>query len=502
MTDHELRQELEQTYELVCFANLADIGARHSEVYQLFSQHCQEEYQPNQRLIFYSSEEPSQKLLDHIQKEGSDHNISNWFIVFCTPWDITAKLESANQRYGFDAQVMRHQQVTLNYTGTIIDSSIVPVDVRCVMPFHSLDVDIDGAVRPCCKYVSDISQPADQNLMQTFTNGVIANIREQFRQGNRIKDCDVCWDKERQGLPSHRHIMSNMFSDLKYQTLYDNPELQFLSISPSNICNFKCRICNSRSSSAIAVEELQQKTYKSTLKINLNRRSQNGYDNILKLVNGCLDHLEFLHILGGEPLMMKGITEALTHIVDSGHSNHITIVFNTNGSVWNQKIVDFLQKFQKVRIQISIDDVGPRFEIQRGGVWEAIDANVRKYVALIQPERFEVILNPTVNIQNILYLDELFDYAKELNVGVGWQFLRQPESLNIDCMTPAAVRLVKSKFAQSPYESLRDLAAGLVEDPTHTGKNFVEYMNKLDSIRAQNFAQSHPEIFQAMSQVP
>jgi hypothetical protein len=62
--------------------------------------------------------------------------------------------------------------------------------------------------------------------------------------------------------------------------------------------------------------------------------------------------------------------------------------------------------------------------------------------------------------------------------------------------------LVKSKFAQSPYESLRDLAAGLVEDPTHTGKNFVEYMNKLDSIRAQNFAQSHPEIFQAMSQVP
>jgi hypothetical protein len=104
----------------------------------------------------------------------------------------------------------------------------------------------------------------------------------------------------------------------------------------------------------------------------------------------------------------------------------------------------------------------------------------------------------TVNIQNVLYLDELYSWAESTGLRVVLNVLKGPQFMNIDYMTQAAKDLVIEKFQNSSIPELQSIANRVKKSPGSNGEKFIEYMQQLDKWRNENFGLTHKEIANAM----
>ena len=126
--------------------------------------------------------------------------------------------------------------------------------------------------------------------------------------------------------------------------------------------------------------------------------------------------------------------------------------------------------------------------------------NIKKLKQL-HNDQINVYLFPTVNIQNVLYLDEVYTWAQEHNLSVFLNFLETPTFLSIDHMTPEANKLVIDKFQNSEILELRNISTHLRGSRGNNGQEFRDYMQKLDNWRNESFNLTHPEIANAMRYV-
>ena len=85
-------------------------------------------------------------------------------------------------------------------------------------------------------------------------------LRQQFLAGEKPQTCRKCWNEERSNRTSKRmHTLNRLKHVLpEGEWTADAKPLMFLDLKLGNICNLKCRICGSWSSSQFAAEELNQ----------------------------------------------------------------------------------------------------------------------------------------------------------------------------------------------------------------------------------------------------
>ena len=82
-------------------------------------------------------------------------------------------------------------------------------------------------------------------------------LRQQFKNGERPLSCESCWQEESVGKTSKRmNSLYKMKHSLQKWTPNSEPTLKFIDFKLGNVCNLKCRICGSWSSSKWAQEEL------------------------------------------------------------------------------------------------------------------------------------------------------------------------------------------------------------------------------------------------------
>jgi MoaA/NifB/PqqE/SkfB family radical SAM enzyme len=156
-----------------------------------------------------------------------------------------------------------------------------------------------------------------------------------------------------------------------------NPDqLWFIDLKLGNICNLKCRICGSWSSSKWAKEEIDyvpgidRKThlaYKYLKDGAWPRESEVFWDNLKTL----LPNIKYFEFTGGEPFLIEQHFELLRYAVEQGYSKNIEIHYNTNGTVFPEQ-AELWNNFKHVEIAFSIDNVGARFEYERYGAdWKS-----------------------------------------------------------------------------------------------------------------------------------
>jgi len=142
----------------------------------------------------------------------------------------------------------------------------IPHDKFCVLPWVSLEASPIGTVRPCCLADDEIVDDAGNkfNLATADFKGIqnsnsMRELRQEFVDGKQPKTCRKCWREERAGRTSKRmHTLDRLKHMLPDQDwTADAKPLMFLDLKLGNICNLKCRICGSWSSSTFATEELQ-----------------------------------------------------------------------------------------------------------------------------------------------------------------------------------------------------------------------------------------------------
>jgi molybdenum cofactor biosynthesis enzyme MoaA len=368
------------------------------------------------------------------------------------------------------------------------------------VPFGILSVNPSNFANPCCKYQGKSESLANHTIIDVFAGQSMNQLRDDIKHGRKHKNCKICWDVEERGGTSLRKHFINKYIQQCDQEWIDDPKIRDLTISPSNLCNFKCRICSPRNSSKIAVEELkfssdtiEKQKLKKIINIS-NRKNSLALNQILQVAS----NLNFLHILGGEPFMWQDLDSLVDQLIDTGQAENMQIEFNTNGSQFPDHIISKLLKFKSVEILISIDDIEDRFEIQRGGQWSEILKNISAFNSLRSPS-FIVKFAVTVNIQNILYLDQLVDFCNNYNLEIVWWFLETPQSLCIDFVNGATKDLVFKKYIDHPNSELQSIAKRMHLTPATAGDQFLNYVKKLDERRMQDSSLILKEIIDAMS---
>ena len=148
-----------------------------------------------------------------------------------------------------------------------------------------------------------------------------------------------------------------------------------------NVCNLKCRICGSWSSSKWAQEELDYGENPVALKNLRDGGWPKKNPQFFEDLKEDLKHVEFFEFTGGEPFMIQDHFKILMYCVEKGYAKNIDIHYNTNGTQLPPKeIFDLWSYFKHVEVAFSIDDVGVPFEYQRHPAkWREVSANLVKF---------------------------------------------------------------------------------------------------------------------------
>lgn len=394
----------------------------------------------------------------------------------------------------------------------------------CMLPWVSLETSPTGTARPCCLAREEITNESGEKyrltetpLQEIYKSAYMQDLRKQFRNGEKPETCKLCWDEEAAGRDSKRIHSQARLKELYSQVdwVNDTPDqLWFIDLKLGNICNLKCRICGSWSSSKWAEEEMNYvKSYMEPkkhiaytwLKQGAWPRNANVFWENLKAL---LPDIKYFEFTGGEPWLIQEHIDLLQYAVDNGFSKGIDIHYNTNATVSPEKLLPLWGEFGRVDIAFSIDNVGARFEYERYGAKWA-DANYHIGLTNLAKrgdwKNITTQLCFTINIQNVYYLDEILAWAKTREFGsIYFNMLHSPDHMSVQYMTPAANELVLTKlktqfWSTAAYHKEIDNVISFIENGAGSdGAEFMRKMKQTDEYRKQSFMTTHPEIAKAM----
>ena len=343
----------------------------------------------------------------------------------------------------------------------------IPHEKFCVLPWISLETSPIGTVRPCClaeeEIVDDHGDKFDLNTA-SFVNiqnsQYMQKLRQDFLNVQQPGTCRKCWREERAGRTSKRmHTLDRLKHMLPGQTwTADAKPLMFLDLKLGNICNLKCRICGSWSSSQFAVEEL------ANLGFNEDKKSNHHY-HMLKQgawpkenptfwneIDQVVDQIRYIEFTGGEPFMIQEHFDMLQRLVDKGIAGNIEIHYNTNGTQYPEDADAIWQHFKLVEIAFSIDDVGERFEYQRtNALWKEVCRNIGWFRTLREHySNIRLQVCSTVNVFNVLYLEELSQWIDQQAFNfVYWNMMHEAYYFSISTLPANAKSAITTQLQQA-----------------------------------------------------
>jgi MoaA/NifB/PqqE/SkfB family radical SAM enzyme len=393
----------------------------------------------------------------------------------------------------------------------------IPHEKFCVLPWVSLEASPIGTVRPCCLADDEIVDDAGNKFElatatfdQVQKSQHMRSLREQFLAGEKPQTCRKCWNEERGGRTSKRmHTLDrlkHMLPDSEWTV--DAKPLMFLDLKLGNICNLKCRICGSWSSSQFAVEEMNQlpndEEKKKSYPYQMLRAGAWPRENerFWAEIDQALDQIRYIEFTGGEPFMIQEHFAMLQGIVDRGIAHQVEIHYNTNGTQYPENAIEIWRHFKTVEIAFSIDDVSERFEYQRSNaVWTEVVENIQKFKELKRQHRnIQLQVCCTINIFNVRYLEHVAEWIAQQGFDfVYWNMMHDAWYFSIATL-PDSAKAEISTYLQGltlPASFRREFDR--IVDFMNRGASTDGFMLRmkirdLDRKRNQNFASVAPEM--------
>lgn len=395
-------------------------------------------------------------------------------------------------------------------------------DKICILPWISIETSPIGTTRPCCLAKDEITYVdkqglehkynlKDHTLEEIYHSRYMQLLRKDFLYGNKPSTCQRCWDEEAAGRTSKRinsRIRLKEYYNLVDWTNTDPDQLWFIDLKLGNICNLKCRICGSWSSSKWAKEEIDyipgidRKTHLAYTFLQDGawpRESEVFWDNLKTL----LPNIKYLEFTGGEPFLIEQHFDLLRYAVENDYAKNIEIHYNTNGTVFPEA-AELWDNFKHVEIAFSIDNIDARFEYERyGAKWDEVQDNIAKFTAM-RSNKISTQLCTTINIQNVYYLPEICDWISTQTFDhVYFNMLHDPWHMCISRMTFASMDLVIPRLNNHVFDpkyraEILRIVQFIKNGEGSDGQEFLRKMQITDSYRQQNFCDTHKEIAEAM----
>lgn len=326
--------------------------------------------------------------------------------------------------------------------------------IFCVVPWLEVHINADGTYHSCGaqphpgtnKYnVFDMSIPDWVNSEYQKT------VRLNKLQGIADPKCNMCYREEATGSSSKRlkeNHKCNIVDGTKFEISFKrSPEYNQFEYSQNNQglteqlrpesyhiaigneCNYACRMCNPWASSKLAAEGIKEGTYSGPVLQNWTR-DQKAWDSVTNYICST-DNLKFVHIIGGEPLLSSRFEELIDKLIAANKTN-IYLGFTTNGSIFNQSLLEKLNVFRHVDIGISVEATGTLNEyIRRGTNTQEVLNNIDLYLKYRTEAHVYVTLRVVPSAMNVHTLDELYKWAAARRLDVLSNILVSPAHLQI-----------------------------------------------------------------------
>jgi len=373
-----------------------------------------------------------------------------------------------------------------------------------------------GTVRPCCLADHELCDDAGNKFeLATASFDTIRHssdmqtLRQQFLDGVQPETCRRCWAEEDSGRTSKRmHTLERLKHIVQDQPwTVDARPLMFLDLKLGNICNLKCRICGSWSSSQYATEELQalpSDQRRGTFHHNMLRAGAwpRSSPQFWQEIENNLSDIRYIEFTGGEPFLIAEHFAMLQGIVNRGIAQNVEIHYNTNGTVFPEQAAEIWRHFRTVEVAFSIDDLGARFEYQRTNArWHEVEHNIRRFQDLkhsIPGLRLQCCT--TVNVFNICYLDQVARWIVTQDFDfVYWNMMHDAWYFSIASLPEKAKQGIRYHLrnAQIPdqyREEFDRIVDFMTNGATDSGRVLRDNIRLVDQRRNQNLCDVAPEL--------
>jgi hypothetical protein len=299
-------------------------------------------------------------------------------------------------------------------------------DTICAIPWMHLNFEPNGKVVPSCLtshhnyFAGDLKT---QTIEAIWNSDNMKSLRKQMINGERPKICDTCWNKEDVTGVSGRHYHNRDFPEVLEKipsiTLEDGTctemNLKYWDFRFSNLCNYKCRSCGPRYSSAW-VPDAKKLGYTDQEKV-WNIETIEDQPNV-DFLEDQIGNVKRIYFAGGEPLLMPEHWQILDKLVEQKRFD-VKLSYNTNCSTLEygkKNVIDYWKQWQLGKLEVwpSIDEIGERAELIRSGtVWSKVESN------LIELSKYDnIILRPgmTIGAWNVRRLPIIINHLTDLGV--------------------------------------------------------------------------------------
>lgn len=372
--------------------------------------------------------------------------------------------------------------------------------MKCLWPVNHIGIDAYGYIRPCGAWeLWDInSQPFNINensLNDYFKSKNYLSLIEKLKDNQFGEGCRYCKIHEEQNIPS---MKDESFEDYK---ITDEFKISNMEIKFGNLCNQGCVMCSPKNSSVLEQEHIKFKIDNKQENINFHLHNQ-AKSNIknkpwftneerLNEVVEMASQAKLVRFTGGEPTVNNNLYKFLSKLVNLNPK--VTIRITTNGHTFNQNLINILQQFKKVILQVSIDGYKKTQEyIRWPSTWNRIENNITKMLSM-ENTRIQTI--STVQILNVGEINELIDWAidkgiHQINAYPVWSPSYFRPCLASDERKQKFLESIKKykNISTVDYSNLESIGKTLTEKKdTSLLLDLKKYLKRLDQIRKTNY---------------
>lgn len=331
--------------------------------------------------------------------------------------------------------------------------------IFCNAPWYELHIYWDGSLGFCCQEHHKL-YPDDQlgvynvktmSIAEWFDSEPMRQARLSMFGSTKNSICRRCYHEEAHSSTSRRHRCNQksvIFTRTAFQEsykqspgynkfekslatsgAYDGMPID-LHIDLGNYCNLACKMCKPAASSVIAAQYVKWGDKAAGQYVGTDwTRDQETWEKVVDEIAG-IANLKNVHFMGGETLITRRFEDFVDYMLERGRTD-LCFSFVTNGTTFNQTLLDKLKRFHRVGIEVSIETMDQRNAYQRQGTDQAVVLdNIQKYLSQCDGSSVTLTVRPAISALTIGSYHTLLEFCLKHNLMVKSLIVIRPTYLD------------------------------------------------------------------------
>jgi MoaA/NifB/PqqE/SkfB family radical SAM enzyme len=347
--------------------------------------------------------------------------------------------------------------------------------IFCNAPWYELQIYWDGSLGFCCQENHKIYPDSQQqqynvrnmSIKQWFDSEPMRQARLDMFGDKKLSICHRCYFEEQHGDTSRRHRSNQksvIFTKRNFNESYDqSPGWEKfehsrlnqgayssmpidLHIDLGNYCNLTCKMCRPVASSSIAAQYVKWGIQDTKQYIGTDWTRDDAVWNRVLAELVAIPNLTNVHFMGGETLITPRFEDFVDFMIEHQRFD-LNFSFVTNGTTFNESLINKLKKFKRVGIEVSIETTTEHNAYQRQGTdTDLVLSNIDRYLTHCNQTNITLTVRPAISLLTVGNYDTLLKYCYEKQLIVKSLPVFSPSYLDVRILPNHVRELYQQKY--------------------------------------------------------